>query len=196
MEKSSTISGNKPKILCFSGPNGSGKSTITQNEEITGLYINADEIKKQRVCSDLDAAVEAEKLREWCLKEKRDFTFETVLSTGRNIRLLERARKAGYYIKTIYVLTADPALNVFRVKSRAAGGGHDVPEEKIQSRYYKSLANVPRLLNFCDECYIIDNTDKPEVIFAKNGSEQVFRENKYWNRGKIQRLVEGALYND
>jgi predicted ABC-type ATPase len=190
MGKNSTVLENKPQILCFAGPNGSGKSTITQNEKITGLYINADEIKKQRGCSDLEAAGEAEKLREWCLKEKWDFTFETVLSTDRNLEMLSRAKQAGYYIKTVYVLTADPALNVFRVKSRVTGGGHDVPEEKIHSRYYSSLANVPHLLNFCDECYIIDNTDEPNVIFAKSGSEQVFRENQYWDREKIQRLVE------
>jgi predicted ABC-type ATPase len=191
MEESSTLLGNKPKIICFAGPTGSGKSTVTRNEEIIGLYINADEIKKHRLCSDLKAAGEAEQLRELCLKEKKDFTFETVLSTGRNLELLERARKAGYYIKSIYVLTADPDLNVFRVTSRVAGGGHDVPEKKIRSRYYKSLANVPNLLNLCDECYIIDNTGEPEVIFAKNSSKQLFRENQYWSQDRIQKLIEG-----
>ncbi|WP_010254370.1 zeta toxin family protein [Treponema primitia] len=189
MAENSTVLVNKPKILCFAGPNGSGKSTITQNRETIGLYINADEIKKHRACSDLKAAEEAEKLRELCLKETKDFTFETVLSTERNLELLERAKKVGYFIESIYVLTADPALNIFRVKSRIKSGGHDVPVGKIRSRYYKSLANIPKLLNLCDECYIIDNTGEPDVIFAKNGTEQVLRENRYWSLERIQKLV-------
>jgi predicted ABC-type ATPase len=182
---------NKPKLLCFAGPNGSGKSTITQNRQIIGLYINADEIKTIRACSNLKAAEEAEKLREWCLKEKRDFTFETVLSTERNLELLERAGKAGYYIECVYILTSDPALNVFRVKSRVRNGGHDVPENKIRSRYYKSLANVPRLISLCDECYIIDNTVEPEVIFLKHGPEQILRENRFWPREMVLKLTAG-----
>ena len=41
-----------PKILVFAGPNGSGKSTVTQAFGKVGLYINADDIKAMRGCSD------------------------------------------------------------------------------------------------------------------------------------------------
>lgn len=51
------------------------------------------------------------------------------MSTKRNLRLLERAREKGYFIRCYYILTADPIINVWRVKSRVASGGHDVPEE-------------------------------------------------------------------
>jgi predicted ABC-type ATPase len=189
MAENSTTLESRPTILCYAGPNGSGKSSITQKSQIIGLYINADEIKKRRTCTDLKAAEEAENLREWCVKETKDFTFETVLSTGRNLELLERAKKAGYYIKSIYILTTDPALNVLRIKSRVKSGGHDVPPKKIYSRYYKSLANIPRLIELCDECYIIDNTVVPEIIFAKNGLDRIFRENPYWPRKKILKLT-------
>lgn len=36
----------KPMIIVFAGPNGSGKSSVTSLAEISGEYINADEIKK------------------------------------------------------------------------------------------------------------------------------------------------------
>ena len=81
-----------PKILVFAGPNGSGKSTITTAWERVGLYINADDIKVKRDCSDLEAAQEAERLRELCFSQRRSFTFETVLSTERNLDLLIRAK--------------------------------------------------------------------------------------------------------
>ena len=95
----------KPEILVFAGPNGSGKSTITSNIKIIGEYINADEIKKSLGCSDLEAAQKATALRENLVQRKADFTFETVLSSTRNIELLQKAKNEGYFIKCFYVLT-------------------------------------------------------------------------------------------
>lgn len=45
-------------------------------------------------------------------------------------------------IKCVFVLTADPELNVYRVATRVSKGGHDVPTDKIIDRYSKSLANI------------------------------------------------------
>ena len=131
----------KPTILLFAGPNGSGKSTITKYVEVISPYINADDVKKSNQCSDLDAAIKAEELREKALSEKSNFTFETVLSTERNMLLLKRAKEQGYFIKCIYVLTADPMINVMRVKSRFAAGGHDVPQDKIISSFKNTNIN-------------------------------------------------------
>ena len=124
----------KPEVIVFAGPNGSGKSTITKMAKTVGVYINADDIKRSSLCSDLEAAQKAEELREQAINEKRDFTFETVLSTDRNLNLLRRAKENGYFIRCIYVLTASPDINVARVKIREASGGHGVPEEKVRSR--------------------------------------------------------------
>lgn len=54
----------KPMIVVFAGPNGSGKSTVRELIKIDFAYINADEIKRSNYCSDIEAAVRAEKLRE------------------------------------------------------------------------------------------------------------------------------------
>lgn len=53
-----------PEIIIFAGPNGSGKTTITRMTRTIGVYINADDIKRSSLCSDLEAAVKAEELRE------------------------------------------------------------------------------------------------------------------------------------
>ena len=177
------------RILVFAGPNGSGKSTIAGCYDFEGLYINADDIKQNRQCTDIEAAVEAERLREDCLQNKRSFTFETVLSTRRNIELLIRAKRSGYYIRGIFVITSDPEINVFRVKSRVYDGGHDVPADKIRSRYINSLKNICEFTLLCDECCIYDNTNIPEIIYYKSDQEQVIYENRYWSREEIQRLL-------
>ena len=53
-----------PEVIVFAGPNGSGKTTITKMAKTVGEYINADDIKKTTLCTDMEAAVKAEELRE------------------------------------------------------------------------------------------------------------------------------------
>lgn len=164
----------KPEVVVFAGPNGSGKSTFTELLKPPMDYINADEIKKNLKCSDLEAAQLAEKQRENHIEHMNEFCFETVLSTQRNLKLLERAKEKGYFIRCYYILTADPVINVWRVKSRVESGGHDVPEEKIIARYDRALALVKDLVKICDICHIYDNSgNKPFRIFKKR-KEQIF----------------------
>ncbi|HIV63072.1 MAG TPA: hypothetical protein H9746_09600 [Candidatus Butyricicoccus avistercoris] len=137
-------------------------------------YVNADEIQRILNCDNLQAAKIAEQKREDYLKKHKGFCFETVLSTDRNLNLLKRAKSAGFFIRCYYVLTADPQINVVRVMSRVSAGGHDVPVDKIISRYDKALALVQHLIPICDVCHIYDNsTDSPYRIFKK-------RKDKYW----------------
>ena len=88
----------KPEIIVFAGPNGSGKSTITRMAKVIDPYINADDIKGTNHCTDLEAAQLAESLRENAIKEGKSFTFETVLSTERNLNLLKKAKEQGYFM--------------------------------------------------------------------------------------------------
>ncbi len=78
-----------------------------------------------------EAAELAEDMRKYVLDIHKSFTFETVMSTDRNLKLLRRAKEQGYFIRYIYVLTADVNINIHRVMRRFASGGHDVPEDKI-----------------------------------------------------------------
>ena len=178
-----------PEVFVIAGPNGSGKSTITRMAKTVGEYINADDIKKTTLCSDLEAAMKAEDLREKMLCEKKDFTFETVLSTERNLNLLMRAKENGYFVRGIYVLTIDAGVNVARVNAREALGGHGVPEDKIRSRYSKALALIPRLVEVCDILHVYDNTNEPFRIFKKRKDIYYHWENKYWDNKKISDIT-------
>lgn len=179
----------KPELLVFAGPNGSGKTTLTKSIQIIGTYINADDIKLNFSLSDLDSAKTAESLREKLLTTRSDFTFETVLSTRRNIDLMQRAKNIGYKIICFYVLTKDPQLNVLRVKERTISGGHDVPKEKIISRYKKALLLIPELLTICDTLIIFDNTDEPSKIFSKINDRIEIQETVFWSKEEIEKLV-------
>ena len=91
----------------------------------------------------MEAAIEADNIRNSLIDENKSFTFETVLSTDRNLKLLQKAKDNGYFIRCIYILTADPKINVYRVEIRTAFGGHSVPKDKIISRYGKALDLIP-----------------------------------------------------
>ncbi|GHU27432.1 hypothetical protein FACS1894164_19520 [Spirochaetia bacterium] len=165
--------------------------------KIIGIYINADDIKTQSGCTDLEAAQEAESIREFCLESGADFTFETVLSTNRNLELLRRAKQAGYIIESVFVLTVNADINIFRVKSRVLSGGHDVPVDKIRSRYIKSLKNLPELAKLSDICTIFDNTtDVPTVIYRKDDTREIIDESSIWSKSMIIDLVYGTEEKD
>lgn len=187
-----------PNLLVFAGPNGSGKSTLTSKVGIVGEYVNADVIKTAMKCSDMDAALIAERTREYFLDHEKDFTFETVLSTERNLNLIECAREKGYYITCFYVLTVDPEINVQRVKKRVLGGGHSVPETKIKKRWQKALKLFPSLLSVCDELYVFDNSAEKEeaesclIMKLVDGKAQIYT-NPYWSKEKLHQLMRGTF---
>lgn len=186
-----------PRLLVFAGPNGSGKSSVTVKVPTVGLYVNADDIKRVRGCTDLEAAQEAEKIRWVLLAARKDFTFETVLSTDRNLELLREAKQAGYSVMAVFVLTCDPEINVARVRQRAEAGGHSVPEEKIRSRYAKSLSNLSSLVRIADRTMVLDNSDKkPELICEVGGNEVQIWENAHWTKKEILALLAAKRVTD
>ena len=177
-------------LLIFAGPNGSGKSTITEMFEIIGKYTNADDLVKQKGISNLYAAKLVEEMRNEYIRLNEDFTFETVLSNERYINLIKKAKAQGYFIKVIYVITRDPSINVNRVNCRVSSGGHDVPIDKIVSRYYKSLANIKEVYKYCDILHVYDNTEVAQRIFRKHKNEPIMIfENEYWSYREIQELI-------
>lgn len=185
------VSRRKPEVVVFAGPNGSGKSTFTELLKPPMDYINADEIKKNLKCTDLEAAQLAEKQRDEHIERMEEFCFETVLSTDRNLKLLKKAKEQGYFIRCYYVLTADPMINVLRVKSRVESGGHDVPEEKIISRYDRALVLVKDLVKICDVCHIYDNSgSRPFRIFKKRKEELYYDECDDWYFEDIEALTD------
>ena len=179
----------KPEIIVFAGPNGSGKSTITRLARVIDPYINADDIKRTIHCSDMDAALKAEELRETALAKLSDFTFETVLSTERNINLLKRAKEQGYFIRCIYVLTDNSEINEIRVLARETHGGHGVPTEKIRSRYDRCLKLIPELVEISEVMHIYDNSKEPFRIFKKRKTEYFYWENEFWSKTRIEELT-------
>ena len=180
----------KSLILVVAGPNGSGKSTITRLLPSNGVYINADELQKEHALTDLEAAQKAEALRNRLVEKKANFTFETVLSTERNILLLKKARENGYEVQCVYVLTCNADINVARIKGRVREGGHNVPEDKIRSRYSKALELLPQVIDACDRILIYDNSVTPLLVFKSDANGYEYYPNEIWSLEKLKNLVK------
>lgn len=104
------------------------------------------------------ASVAADFLRRKLLEKRVSFSFETVMSSADKVTLLETAQRLGYRTYLYYIATEDPAINVARVKARVNLGGHDVPENKIVSRYSRSLELLLAAICHTSRAFIFDNS--------------------------------------
>jgi predicted ABC-type ATPase len=104
------------------------------------------------------ASVAADFLRQKLLEQRVTFTFETVMSHPGKVALLEQAQKMGYRTYLYYIATEDPDINVSRIRSRVRRGGHSVPEDKIASRYHRSLDLLMDAVCRTNRAYLFDNS--------------------------------------
>ena len=157
----------KPRALTvIAGPNGSGKSTLTNYLIAQGVdfgrYINADELAKNHGLYDDFGMKAAQKLaddaREECLLKHINFSFETVMSHESKPLFMARAKAAGYNVTLFFVATENPEINLARVKARVALGGHNVPEDRIVARYWRSIDLLSQAILSTNRTVIFDNS--------------------------------------
>ncbi|MDR2854319.1 MAG: zeta toxin family protein [Prevotellaceae bacterium] len=177
----------KSKLFIVAGPNGSGKTSVTgqilEHTWIEGCkYINPDFIARD-VFGDwnsneavIKAAQYAATQREECINNGDSFIFETVLSASEKIQFIEKARQKGYFIRLFFIGTDNPQINAARVASRVMEGGHDVPIQKIISRYSKSISNCAIIAPIVDRLYVYDNSMDnmpPKLLFRASQGKLV-----------------------
>ena len=104
------------------------------------------------------AAVTADFLRRALLSAGHTFTFETVMSSPSKVDFLRLARDNGYRVYLYFVATDDPEINVARVDSRVAKGGHPVTRDLIVSRYHRSLGLLPDAARVASRAFVFDNS--------------------------------------
>lgn len=109
------------------------------------------------------ASVTVDFLRQRLIESRASFTFETVMSHPGKVAFFREAQRLGYRTYLYFVATEDPAINVSRVRSRVARGGHDVPEDRIVKRYYASLDLVMEAIRCSNRAYIFDNSREGEA---------------------------------
>lgn len=113
------------------------------------------------------ASVAADFIRHKLIECSKSFTFETVMSFPDKVEFLRTAQSRGYRTYLYYVATEDPAINISRVRYRVKMGGHSVPEDKIISRYKRSLDLLKQAISFTNRAYIFDNSTHEHIWLAE-----------------------------
>jgi predicted ABC-type ATPase len=153
----------RPVVVALAGPNGAGKTTFFHAHlAATGLrFVNADVLATEVGVEPYQAARLADALRRELLKLGESFIFETVFSdpVGDKLAFLEEAARNSYTVVLCFVGLADADQSIERVAMRVSQGGHDVPTEKLRSRFSRTLANLKAAVARLPHVLIFDNSD-------------------------------------
>ena len=137
-------------VIVIAGPNGSGKTTFASEylRDSDIQYISADALAAELVSTpeDLDKAkIQAGRLFfqeiQRLIEAERDFAVEVTLAGKGFERIIRRLKRAGYTVTIIFLFLKSPDVCIARVQNRVMAGGHDVPEEDIVRRFYRSKHN-------------------------------------------------------
>lgn len=160
----------KPTYTIFAGVNGAGKSSLYNNliltteKEFLGKRINTDEIVKEigdwkRDTDQMKAGrIALAKIKEF-FENKITFNQETTLCGNSILRTIKKAKELGYNIDLHFVSVNSSDIAKERVHQRVLKGGHGIPEESIERRFYESRENLAKISEYCDKITIYDNTD-------------------------------------
>ena len=183
----------------FSGVNGVGKTTMYKSvyydENKDEKRINTDEmVASIGSWSDsnlqMKCAREAVKLIREYINNGISFNQETTLTGNSIVKNIINAKEKGFYVVINYIGVESPEIAKERVKIRVSKGGHGIPDEDIERRYYESLKNLQRVISICDEINIYDNTEMfKEIVNIKNG-------NILWRANNIPRWANIILVNN
>ena len=181
-----------PKLYIIAGCNGAGKTTasFTILPEILGCkeFINADEIAKGLSPFQPESvAVQAGRIMlarmDELLQKGETFAFETTLATKSYKQKIEWAQANGYEVTLLFFWLDSPNIAKKRVAQRVAEGGHNIPLETIERRYYNGITNLFAIyIDMVDICYIFDNSEGERTPIAKKykgGKEIIYNADLY-----------------
>lgn len=189
-------------LYIIAGCNGAGKTTASYTVLPEMLeckeFINADEIARglspfqPEKVSIKAGRIMLNRIRELIIK-KEDFAFETTLSTRSYSKLINEARKEGYFVSLVFFWLNSIELAKERVRIRVEEGGHFIDEETISRRYISGLKNFfeiyqPQL----DYWLMINNSDGPFSLVAEGTLKSNIKiyDDLSWN--EIKTIVYGT----
>jgi predicted ABC-type ATPase len=182
-----------PNLYIIAGCNGAGKTTASYTilPEILNCkeFVNADNIAAGiSPFNPEGVAIEAGRIMlkriNELLDEGSDFAFETTLSTRSYVSLIKKAQQVGYEVTLLYFWLSSPEMAHDRVAKRVSRGGHNIPSDVIDRRYYRGISNLLNLyIPICDNWIVTDNTGMISKVVAKSSKNirEVIINSDIWN---------------
>ena len=144
---------NKPikRFVIIAGANGTGKTTLAGEflKEYNIKFLNADDIAflvgkkkgqdpaKWRIRAGRKFISELDRI----IKADRPVAVESTLSGKYLERIIRKVKRAGYRVSIIYFFVDSPEISLSRIHARVKAGGHDIPEQDVRRRFYRSKSN-------------------------------------------------------
>jgi predicted ABC-type ATPase len=174
----------KMNLYIIAGCNGAGKTTasFTVLPEMLKCreFVNADEIAAGiSPFNPEGVAIQAGRLMIdriiQLLKDGETFAFETTLATRSYVKLIQQAKKRGYFVTLLFFSLSTPEQAQRRVAQRVSMGGHNIPSDVIVRRYEAGLQNLFQLyMPVCDYWTLYDNSNCPAIRIASGfGTEKI-----------------------
>jgi len=170
-----------PNIYVIAGCNGAGKTTasLTILPEILNCkeFVNAYAIAAGLSPFNPEGAafesgrIMLNRIRQ-LMSEQNDFAFETTLSTKSYISLLKSSKEKGYKITLIFFWLKNVELAKGRVLTRVKMGGHFIPDDILERRYFRGLRNLfNHFITLSDVWMIYDNSTFEIQLISKGLSD-------------------------
>ncbi|MEO8700390.1 MAG: zeta toxin family protein [Kofleriaceae bacterium] len=176
-----------PQLVVIAGPNGAGKSTFYDAflAESPLPFLNADLFAEETGVDSAEAARILDATRAKMIEDGLGFITETVFSDpyGAKLDMLRKAVAAGYDVRLVYIGLATAELSGLRIDQRVATGGHDVPRDRIASRFDRSLANLAQAIAIVPSVELFDNSS----------ADAPFRPVATFRDGVLVSRMKGAL---
>jgi len=177
----------QPEIFILAGPNGAGKTTgatlVLPERFQVSKFVNADNIQKD--LGPGTSPIAAGRLMLARMRELRDagesFAFETTLAARTYVPFLKDSQNLGYLVHLAFISLKTPELAKSRVADRVADGGHDIPPEDIERRFWRGLRNFFDLYQpLANTWSLCDNSGRSIVVIAcsRAGGEPMIRDRK------------------
>lgn len=189
----------RPTLWIIGGPNGGGKTTLASHPRFRRLlrgvrFLNPDQIALEKLRAMgrqgfhdaaagesrrcfIEAAETVERELREALTQREVVGVESVLSTRKYCPLVEQVLAAGGFFGLIYVALKSAELSRDRVARRVAQGGHDVPFDKLDARWSRSLENLGWFARRASRFWVVDNSDStpgvPPRLLAEGGGGRI-----------------------
>jgi predicted ABC-type ATPase len=174
--------GERPVVVVIGGPNGAGKTTCAALllPKALGMrqFVNADTIAAGLSAFEPESvAIQAGRIMLQRLDDlaaaHTSFAFETTLASRSFAPFLRRLRSEGYTVHVAYVWLRSPELAKSRVAERASRGGHSIPQDTIERRYWRGLTNFRQVYrSLADSWLLCDNSGSTLIHIATGVHEQ------------------------
>lgn len=174
----------RPIVVAIAGPNGAGKTTFFHVHLASAgfRFVNADVLAGELSTDPYDAARLAAALREALVQRGESFVFETVFSdpAGDKLAFLDATARRGYEVVLCYIGLSSADQSSERVSMRVSQGGHDVPDEKLRSRFPRTLNNLREAIAHLPHVLVYDNSDL----------NAPFRQVAVFDHGKLRQFTD------